>query len=291
MGRYDKIRYWNGSAWVQPSQVKMWNGSAWVDYGTNDSSNTNSIYSYNGSGWQRFTRNKKITNTSTLNYKYLRSPINGTRTSNLNNAKNISSAYRFVRHFSGYICVSSSTTDNCGIWGNWYQGAWNTGSSFDDMRHMYSTSHFCLRSRYGTSSIYYAYSCKSMTRGDWHWVNFNSLYSYNKSTSYSGRSIMQIDSGGAYWMKTGESGGGEAQSSTGLYLQYNCYPRLGGSATYYKGSIKFGGVNYNSSIVTVTMNIDAATIGSKLTSSSQTTWTSDYNVSGNYTNTSTTTWE
>lgn len=291
MGRYDKIRYWNGSKWVQPSQMKVWNGSAWVDYGTNDSTNTKSLYAYNGSGWQRFTKNKKVTNTSTLNYKYLRSPINGAWTTGLNNAYHTGGAYRFARYFSGYVCVSSGTTDNCGIWGNWYNGAWNTGGSYDDMRHMYSTGHFCLRSRYNGGTTYSAYSCRSMTRGDWHWIKFASLYCYNKSTTYNGRSIMQIDSGGEYWMKTGESGGGSAQDYAGLYVQWNCYPRIGGSATYYKGPITFKGVNSNGTIVTTTIDIDGATVGSKISTSSVTTWKSDYTVSGNYTNTSTTTWE
>lgn len=58
MGRYDKIRYWNGSSWVQPNQVRIWNGSSWTDYGTNDSGNTNSIYVWDGSNWQRKTLNR-----------------------------------------------------------------------------------------------------------------------------------------------------------------------------------------------------------------------------------------
>lgn len=59
MGRYDKIRYWNGSSWVQPNQIRVWNGSSWNDYGTNDSSYTNSIYVWNGSSWVRKTLNKQ----------------------------------------------------------------------------------------------------------------------------------------------------------------------------------------------------------------------------------------
>lgn len=61
MGRYDKIRYWNGSTWVQPNRVRVWTGSAWQDYGTNDSSNTNSIYVWDGSSWKRKTLNKTLT--------------------------------------------------------------------------------------------------------------------------------------------------------------------------------------------------------------------------------------
>ena len=61
MGRYDKIRVYNGSSWVQPSRMYVWNGSSWVDYGTNDSDNTRSAYGWNGSSWVRFTRNRTIT--------------------------------------------------------------------------------------------------------------------------------------------------------------------------------------------------------------------------------------
>lgn len=61
MGRYDKIRYWNGSSWVQPNQIKYWNGSSWVDLGTNDSSNTTALQVWNGSSWVRKTLNRTVT--------------------------------------------------------------------------------------------------------------------------------------------------------------------------------------------------------------------------------------
>lgn len=60
MGRYDKIRCWNGSSWVQPSQMYVWNGSSWVDFGTNDSDNTRTMYSWDGSSWARRTLNRQV---------------------------------------------------------------------------------------------------------------------------------------------------------------------------------------------------------------------------------------
>ena len=69
MGRYDKIRVYNGSSWVQPSRMYVWNGSSWVDYGANDSDNTRSLYTYNGSSWSRRTLNKVVRQTST-NYTF-----------------------------------------------------------------------------------------------------------------------------------------------------------------------------------------------------------------------------
>lgn len=58
MGRYDKIRYWNGSSWVQPNEVKYWNGSNWVSLGTNNSYETKSMQVWNGSAWVRKTLNR-----------------------------------------------------------------------------------------------------------------------------------------------------------------------------------------------------------------------------------------
>lgn len=60
MGRYDKIRIWNGSSWIQPSQLRIWNGSGWTDLGTNDSSNTRSLYVWTGSAWSRKTLNRQV---------------------------------------------------------------------------------------------------------------------------------------------------------------------------------------------------------------------------------------
>lgn len=60
MGRYDKIRVWNGSSWIQPSQMRIWNGSGWTDLGANDSSNTTSFNVWNGSSWVRKTLNRQV---------------------------------------------------------------------------------------------------------------------------------------------------------------------------------------------------------------------------------------
>lgn len=58
MGRYDKVKYWNGSAWAKPSQVKVWNGTSWVDYGADASNNTNSMIVWDGTAWIRKTLNR-----------------------------------------------------------------------------------------------------------------------------------------------------------------------------------------------------------------------------------------
>lgn len=50
MGRYDRIRVWNGSSWRQPSMINVWNGSRYVTLGANDSYNTQHIYANAGGG-------------------------------------------------------------------------------------------------------------------------------------------------------------------------------------------------------------------------------------------------
>ena len=35
MCRYDKIKVWNGSAWVQPSRIRVRANNAWQDFGDN----------------------------------------------------------------------------------------------------------------------------------------------------------------------------------------------------------------------------------------------------------------
>lgn len=59
MGRYDKIRVYNGSSWVQPSNMYVYNGSSWVHFGANTSYTTNGAYMYNGSAWVRSTLNRQ----------------------------------------------------------------------------------------------------------------------------------------------------------------------------------------------------------------------------------------
>lgn len=59
MGRYDKIRVFNGSSWVQPNNMYVFNGSSWVHYGDNNSYATNTGYAYTGSTWNRITLNRQ----------------------------------------------------------------------------------------------------------------------------------------------------------------------------------------------------------------------------------------
>ena len=63
MGRYDKIKIYNGSSWVKPKQIKVYSGSNWLDLGLDDSSNTRSLYAYlNSVRSQRITLNRTVVN-------------------------------------------------------------------------------------------------------------------------------------------------------------------------------------------------------------------------------------
>ena len=69
MGRYDKIRVWDGSSWVQPSRMYVWDGSSWVDFGTNTSTNTKTLNVWDGSSWVKKTLNRR--DEQVLTDKYL----------------------------------------------------------------------------------------------------------------------------------------------------------------------------------------------------------------------------
>lgn len=63
MGRYDKIKVYNGSSWVKPKQIKVYSGSSWLDLGLDDSSNTRALYLYTDNYQsQRITLNRTVVN-------------------------------------------------------------------------------------------------------------------------------------------------------------------------------------------------------------------------------------
>lgn len=61
MGRYDKIKVYNGSKFVNISRLRVHNGTKFVDFGTADSANTASLYVYDkNKNLVRVTLNKQI---------------------------------------------------------------------------------------------------------------------------------------------------------------------------------------------------------------------------------------
>lgn len=55
MGRYDKLRMFDGERWLLPKQLKMFNGTDWVDFGEADSYVKRHIKVYNGIRMRRIT--------------------------------------------------------------------------------------------------------------------------------------------------------------------------------------------------------------------------------------------
>lgn len=60
MGRYDKIKVYNGSGWVKPNRIRVYANNAWQDLGTDDSANTRALNVHNGSALVRATLNRTL---------------------------------------------------------------------------------------------------------------------------------------------------------------------------------------------------------------------------------------
>lgn len=61
MGRYDKIKVYNGSEFKQPKRIRAYDGKSFIDLGTNDSDFTRSLYVVDANkAIKRITLNKKI---------------------------------------------------------------------------------------------------------------------------------------------------------------------------------------------------------------------------------------
>lgn len=63
MGRYDKIKIWDGSAWVQPSRIRVWSNNAWQDFGDNLSAVTKTLEVRYNNTWNRCTLNRSTRTT------------------------------------------------------------------------------------------------------------------------------------------------------------------------------------------------------------------------------------
>lgn len=64
MGRYDKIKVYDGSGWKRPTQIQVYNNGTWVSLGTTDSSNTKTLSVYNNGVPVRATLNKTMSTVS-----------------------------------------------------------------------------------------------------------------------------------------------------------------------------------------------------------------------------------
>lgn len=65
MGRYDKIKVFNGSTWKKPNKIQVYNGTSWISLGTDDDkTNTKSIQVHNGTKLQVATKKWKTWQTT-----------------------------------------------------------------------------------------------------------------------------------------------------------------------------------------------------------------------------------
>ena len=141
MGRYDKIRVWDGSNWRQPSRMYVWNGNSWVDFGGNTDTNTRTLNIWDGYSWVRKTLNRR--DVQVLEDKYLQ--YNGGA------ATTLPDGYQFYNAKYEFIVQPDQAGNymmfETGISSNYVRfGFYNNGSTF----YVYG------KSRYGNGTAYEA---------------------------------------------------------------------------------------------------------------------------------------
>ena len=80
MGRYDKIKVYNGTEFVKPNRIRVFDGEVWQDLGTDDSSFTKSLRVQHEGTFKRATLNKQINTIEGDKYRdgeFTAQPYNG----------------------------------------------------------------------------------------------------------------------------------------------------------------------------------------------------------------------
>ena len=80
MGRYDKIKVYNGTEFVKPNRIRVFDGEVWQDLGTDDSDFKKSMYVRHDNQNKRITLNKTITEIAGDKYRdgeFTAVPYNG----------------------------------------------------------------------------------------------------------------------------------------------------------------------------------------------------------------------
>lgn len=68
MGRYDKIKVYDGSEWKQPTRIRVFANNAWQDLGKNESSITRALNVRHNKAWHRATLNRTLVTVSGESY-------------------------------------------------------------------------------------------------------------------------------------------------------------------------------------------------------------------------------
>lgn len=201
MGRYDKIRVYNGSSWVQPNNMYAYTGSSWVHYGSNTSYETRDAYAYNGSSWVRITLDRQdYTTYNTATNKYV--AYTGTSTAlSITSGTLTVSTKRHATSWSAYLrgfmnntndeWWAGTITNNDGT-EDWHQWAWSGGLWVYRLRFMSVQSTY-----YNTAPIRALVSFRNAS-GTW-----TSENTYTISGSYSAQNTW-----GAYFTFNAKSSAG-----------------------------------------------------------------------------------
>lgn len=210
MGRYDKMRYHNGSSYVQPSEIYVHNGSSWVYVGANTdltSTSNREIYTHNGSSWVKVTLNGK---------KYLL--MNGQSGISLGNT------YQFYK-FKFEMEVEFTSLRNQMIYEAYVD---STHYARIGLFNSSGTWYIYFKSQYGSTvaelSTLYATNKES--------IQLNTRYKLvlDNSASYMTGTVTNTSSGLAMTIRT--SGGSDNYRIGGFYNYYACKTVLfGGSNT------------------------------------------------------------
>lgn len=209
MGRYDKIRVYNGSSWVQPGNMYVYNGSSWVHYGSNTSYNTQNAYMYNGSSWIRCTRNRQdYTNYNAATNKFVNYTGSSTALSITSGTLTVA-ARRHHASWAAYLfgMMTSRVED----W--WAATNSNTDGAEDWHQWTWSTAHWIERLRYR--------ACNS---SNWNGVPIRALVSFrNANGTWTGEStytVANAHTGSNTWGNYFNFNQKTAAGFTGLKMRY-----------------------------------------------------------------------
>lgn len=222
MGRYDKIRVYNGSSFVQPSQMYVWNGSAWADCGINDSDNRRSAYGWDGSSWRRFTLNRQV-NYGDKEWRCYQDGSNGTF--NVNSGANVNQN-KF--NFTFYVNKDYDGAKPVAQFGNTTQG-WKI-QWLADGRIQWST--------YYGGNGYHSYSSNYIKAYNWTTV---SVYSNNTGTG----------TGTLSW-----GGTNSTANRSGRHQYRGLTLTLGMWGMWYRGSMRSYGINSGGNYVDMYSNVN-----------------------------------
>lgn len=228
MGRWDsRIRFWNGTSWINPSRIQIWNGTSWVDYGTNDSYITKDLKLWNGSSWLRVSRNRQ----DILGDKYCFNNSGGYLRLGNDSAFNLN---QNIFLFQGYVAKDSAGDRNIAYFGTSSNG-WSIVWLAD--------GRIRWQTRYN-GTAYNSFSSNAVT----------ALYTYvyiqvSFPTTGTGSGTMT-------W-----NGVNSTANRSGRHQLANLVLNIGTWGTYWRGSIRCRGINGSGTNIDRTGYINDLTVG------------------------------